>query len=53
MAGAGVFDWSRVAVVLRDFYRIELTGQLHRKLRTCMFEMLTIERDEREAKDDG
>ena len=51
--GAGLLDWQAVAVVLRDFHGIELSGALHRKLRTCMFEMFSIEAEGREVKADG
>ena len=51
--GAGLFNWEAVAVVLRDFHGIELSGALHRKLRLCMFEMLSIEAEGREVTTDG
>jgi hypothetical protein len=51
--GGGLLDWQQVAVVLRDFHGVGLSGTLHRKLRTCQYEMLTIEAEGREVKANG
>ena len=54
MAGMGMFDWPAVAVVLRDFHGVDLDGDLHRRLRTCMSEALMVEAKSPEtAKKDG
>ena len=35
---------------MHDFHGVEPTGKLHEKLRVCMFEMLTIEAEVKDAK---
>jgi hypothetical protein len=47
-SGAGLFDWSAVAVVLRDFHGVDIDGDLHRRLRICMMELLQVESESKD-----
>lgn len=47
MGGAGFLDWGKVADVIQTFHGIEPTGDLHRRLRCCIFEVLQIEHEVR------
>lgn len=53
MAGGAYLDWGQCRTVLHDFHGIEPTGEIHRKLRICIGELLTIESERRESKTDG
>jgi len=48
MGGLAPFAWERVASVLRDYYGIEPTGDLHRKLRLCLFEAMRVKGEEKD-----
>jgi hypothetical protein len=46
-SGWGTFDWKQVETVL-SFYDIRMTPRLHRQLRVCVMEALTIEQERRQ-----
>ena len=51
LSGGSILGWDKCVAVLRDFHGIDLTGDLHQKLRICMFEMLSIEAENQGVND--